>query len=117
MSTDNVQRIADHFTQRLEGLDYVPDGFGMLIELITALARDNAETVFFKVQTEPGWSLEEAQALADKAIYDHVLAIADTVHVNGGTLEMALDLGKVAAETYGARLAELTTSYRQGGRA
>ena len=117
MSVENVRRIADHFTQRLDGLDYVPDGFGMLIELITALANDNAETVFFKVQTEPGWSQEEAQALADKAIHDHVLAIADTVHANGGTIEMAQDLGKVAAMAYGSRLGELAASYAQGGAA
>lgn len=115
MSIENIRRIANDFTQRLDGLDYVPDGFGVLTEMIVALARDNAETLFFKVQTEPGWTQEEAQALADKAIQDHVLAIADTVHANGGTIEMAQDLAKVAATAYGTRLAELATSYREGG--
>ncbi|MGH1571758.1 hypothetical protein ACRAWG_15105 [Methylobacterium sp. P31] len=92
MSADNLRRIADAFAEKVAHLDRVPHPIGLLAEFTIALGRDSGEHVFFKVQTEPGWTQEEAQALADKSIHGHVIAIADTMHAHGGTIEMAQDL-------------------------
>lgn len=115
MSAENLRRIADDFTSRVADLKHVPDPMGLLSDLTMELARNNAEFVFFKTQTEPGWTAETAQALADRFIHDHIIAIADVLHANGGTVDMAQDLAQVAATAYGTRLAELSVGHGQGG--
>lgn len=117
MSAETLRRIGSDFAARVANLDRVDDPMGLLVDFMTALSRDIAETVFTTVQAQPGWTQGEAQALADQSLHEHILIIADTMHAYGGTVEMAQDLARVSAIAYGTRLAELSSACGHGGAA
>jgi predicted RNase H-like HicB family nuclease len=117
MSVETLRNIARELEARTDAIGSLDEGLALLLETTQTLARHMAELVFLKVQTEPGWTPDEARGLAERALDGHARAIAESVHANGGSLQLADQLGVAAFDAFRERLAELGTSRLGGGRA
>ncbi|MGE7152323.1 hypothetical protein ACQKJ1_01100 [Methylorubrum rhodesianum] len=117
MSAETLRIIACELEARADAIESLDEGLALLTETTQTLARHMAELVFLKVQTEPGWTPDEARGLAERALDSHARVICESVHENGGSLDLALQLGDTAFEAFRGRMAELELSQVDGGAA
>lgn len=116
MSARNVDLIAASIRARIPGIQSEDDMLAILRDLVTGLARNSADHAFWKVKTE-GWTFQQAAHLSDTLVGENTVAIADTIHDFGGTLEIAINLAEMWVAAYDGRLKELHAAPSRGGRA
>lgn len=117
MNFDTVEHLINDIEARYDIAGGPGEALELLIETTQVLARHTAELVFLKLQTEPGWTPDEARGLSEKALDMHAKAIAEAVHAQGGSLDLALQLSDAAFEAFRSRLVELAISQGDGGAA